>query len=68
MTNQQKYNKPKGDRVLGGSGIGYGITEACVENDWFVLISASTPASADEAVKRLQGTYPSAINRIRALS
>ncbi|KAJ9137090.1 Bacilysin biosynthesis oxidoreductase BacC [Pleurostoma richardsiae] len=72
MADQKKYaDKLKGDRVLvigGTSGIGYGVTEACIESGCAVIVSGSSQASADRALQKLRDAYPSAKDRISASS
>lgn len=63
MSDQQKYtNKLEGKRIpaLGGSvGIGYGVTEASLENAAKVFISSSNSKRIQASVAKLQEAYSS---------
>jgi NAD(P)-dependent dehydrogenase (short-subunit alcohol dehydrogenase family) len=63
MADQQKYtSKLHGAKVLvmgGTSGIGFGVAEACLENGATVIISSSNEKRIQDAVARLQTSYPS---------
>lgn len=63
MANKHKYLS-KLDRttilIIGGtSGIGFGLAEACIENDvsYLILVSANQ-SKVDSAISRLGSTYP----------
>ncbi|KAG9551441.1 NAD(P)-binding protein, partial [Aureobasidium melanogenum] len=68
MSDQNKYNsKLQGQRVLiigGSAGIGYGVAEASLENGASVIISSSNESRVQEAVSKLQKSYPSAAKRV----
>jgi NAD(P)-dependent dehydrogenase (short-subunit alcohol dehydrogenase family) len=54
-------NKLQGKRVLifgGTSGIGFAVTEACIEHGSTVIISGSNPAKLNMTVQRLKSSYP----------
>ena len=60
-------NKLLGQRVVcigGTKGIGFGIAEACVELGATVVVASSKQENIDKAVKKLQGSYPDASNRV----
>jgi NAD(P)-dependent dehydrogenase (short-subunit alcohol dehydrogenase family) len=63
MPDQQKYaSKLYGTNVLiigGTSGIGFGVAEASLEQGAKVFISSSNEQRVQEAVGKLQGSYPS---------
>ncbi|RMZ66411.1 short chain dehydrogenase [Pyrenophora seminiperda CCB06] len=54
-------------RFIEGSGIGFGVAEACTENGALVTVSSSNPERCTKAVARLQEAYPSAKDRIWGL-
>lgn len=68
MTDQVKYNNKLADKhvlVIGGSaGIGFGVAEAVLENGGRVTLSSSNPSRVQDAVARLQKSYPSAAKRV----
>ena len=71
-SNPSKYtSKLKGTRVLiigGTSGIGFGVAEALLEHEAIVIISSSSQERVFKAVRRLEGTYPSAKNRVQGIT
>jgi NAD(P)-dependent dehydrogenase (short-subunit alcohol dehydrogenase family) len=44
--------------------IGYAVAEAAVEHGAIVIVSSSNPARVEQAVSKLQRTYPSASAKI----
>jgi len=71
MSDQQKYtSKLTGSRILifgGSSGIGYGVAEATLENGAIVFISSSSQKRVDDAVSRLQKSYPSKRDHVKGI-
>jgi NAD(P)-dependent dehydrogenase (short-subunit alcohol dehydrogenase family) len=63
MSDQQKYTaKLHGTKVLiigGSSGIGFAVAEASIEHGAKVIISSSNEGRVQDAVKKLQSSYPS---------
>jgi NAD(P)-dependent dehydrogenase (short-subunit alcohol dehydrogenase family) len=72
MPDQTKYtSKLNGSRILvigGSSGIGFCVAEACTENGALVTISSSNADRVQKAVRKLNGSYPSAKERIFGLT
>jgi len=68
MSDAQKYtNKLSGARVLvigGTSGIGFCVTEACLEHGCKVILSSSQQSKIDSSISRLHQSYPSAKDRL----
>jgi len=68
MSDAQKYtNKLSGARVLvigGTSGIGFCVTEACLEHGCKVILSSSQQSKIDSSISRLLQSYPSAKDRL----
>lgn len=50
------------------AGIGYCVAEACLEHGCEVIISSSNQSRIDEAIGRLQKTYPSRKDKLSGLS
>lgn len=67
-TTQTKYiSKFSGSRILvlgGTSGIRFCVAEASIEHGATVIISGSSQSRLDNAISRLQTSYPDASNRI----
>lgn len=69
MTDQVKFSsKLDGSRILvvgGSAGVGYAVTEACIEQGaTAVIISSSNPTRVKASVARLQRSYPSKASHI----
>jgi NAD(P)-dependent dehydrogenase (short-subunit alcohol dehydrogenase family) len=68
MTDQQKFAKLRGARVLiigGTSGIGYGVAEGAIESQAAaVIVSSSSSSRVQDAVARLKASYPSSKTEI----
>jgi NAD(P)-dependent dehydrogenase (short-subunit alcohol dehydrogenase family) len=71
MPDATKYtSKLVGSRVLifgGSSGIGYGVAEAVLENGAHIYISSSSQKRVDDAVSRLQESYPSKKDHVKGI-
>jgi NAD(P)-dependent dehydrogenase (short-subunit alcohol dehydrogenase family) len=68
MADQRKYtSKLEKSRILiigGSSGLGFGVAEASLENGALVTISSSNQTRINNAIEKLQKSYPSAKDRI----
>ena len=67
MASTSKYNKLAGKSILvfgGTSGIGFCVAEGCVEHGARVIVTGSSAGTVDNAVKRIQATYPSAADSV----
>lgn len=71
MSDSTKYtSKLHNSRILifgGSSGLGYAAAEAVVENGAIVFISSSSQKRVDDAVSRIQKSYPSKKNNVKGI-
>lgn len=65
----QKYlNKLQGKRILvvgGTSGLGFAAAEAAIEHGANVVVASSKPKKVQNAIDRLQKSYPEAADRVQ---
>lgn len=68
MTDQQKFAKVKGTRILiigGTSGIGFSVAEASIESHAAaVIVSSSNPKRVQDAVASLKASYPNSSTEV----
>ena len=71
MADQKKFtNKLQDANVVifgGSSGIGFGVAEGVLEFGGRVTITSSNPKRVDDAVARLQKSYPSASSKVKGV-
>lgn len=72
MTDKHKYvDKLANQHILitgGTSGLGYGLAEALLEHNAHVYVSSSNPSRVQDAVSKLQNSYPSRANNVHGFT